>query len=107
MGRGTSANGTEIFISSLEESLPGPTNLSSSESMEKWIKWKENHCQPNFWKNVVPVDSCGPYHPSDTVGLSEGTCSKAKLMGAMESRSSHIGLHNHDTISMAVIDKVS
>ncbi|KAK9291721.1 hypothetical protein L1049_019670 [Liquidambar formosana] len=74
--------------------------------MEKWIKWKENHCQPNFWKNVVPVDSCGPYHPSDTVGLSEGTCSKAKLMGAIESRSSHIGLHNHDTISMAVIDKM-
>ena len=28
--------------------LPGPTNLSSSESIEKWARWKANHCKPNF-----------------------------------------------------------
>uniref|UniRef100_A0A5B7BDE4 beta-aspartyl-peptidase n=1 Tax=Davidia involucrata TaxID=16924 RepID=A0A5B7BDE4_DAVIN len=87
--------------------LPGPTNLSSTESMEKWIKWKENGCQPNFRKNVLPIDSCGPYHPEeDTVDLSERTCLTANLVGTIGSRSSHVGRHNHDTISMTVIDKM-
>ncbi|KAF8380546.1 hypothetical protein HHK36_028034 [Tetracentron sinense] len=88
--------------------LPGPTNLSSPESMDKWIKWKKNGCQPNFWKNVLPAKSCGPYHPKDVpsaMDLTKGTCSGSNLLGALASRSSHIGLDNHDTISMAVIDK--
>ncbi|XP_022771631.1 probable isoaspartyl peptidase/L-asparaginase 3 isoform X3 [Durio zibethinus] len=86
--------------------LPGPTNLSSSESMEKWTRWKENHCQPNFWKNVAPVDSCGPYQPKDNMGLNKGICSEANSMGIIESRTSLVGPHNHDTISMVVIDKM-
>ncbi|XP_012090484.1 probable isoaspartyl peptidase/L-asparaginase 3 isoform X2 [Jatropha curcas] len=86
--------------------LPGPTNLSSTESMEKWTKWKENHCRPNFWKNVVPADSCGPYHPKGTAEFNEGEFPKINLMGVLEPRSSHVGRHNHDTISMAVIDKM-
>lgn len=96
--------GEQASAFAISMGLPGPTNLSSSVSLEKWIKWKENHCQPSFWKNVVPVDSCGPYHRRDT--MSEGTCSKSKLMETFEPRSSHIGLHNHDTISLAVIDKM-
>lgn len=87
--------------------LPGPSNLSSTESLEKWNKWKENGCQPNFWKNVVPLNGCGPYHPKSEKGFSEGGYSEANLMGVIEPRSSHFGLHSHDTISMAVIDKVS
>lgn len=87
--------------------LPGPSNLSSSESVEKWTKWRENHCQPNFWKNVVPLGSCGPYHAKDRLNLIDRTCSKATLMGSITPRRSHVGIHNHDTISMAVIDKVS
>ncbi|XP_015877747.3 probable isoaspartyl peptidase/L-asparaginase 3 isoform X1 [Ziziphus jujuba] len=86
--------------------LPGPSNLSSSESMEKWTKWRENHCQPNFWKNVVPLGSCGPYHAKSLLSPSDSTCSKATLVGSIKSRPSHIGIHNHDTISMAVIDKL-
>ncbi|GMN41031.1 hypothetical protein TIFTF001_010243 [Ficus carica] len=85
--------------------LPGPTNLSSTESMEKWTKWKQNHCQPNFWKNVVPINSCGPYHGKEFLKLSDRTCSKDSLLGNVDSRSSHVGVNNHDTISMAVIDK--
>ena len=87
--------------------LPGPTNLSSSESMEKWTRWKENHCQPNFWKNVVPVDSCGPYQSKDNMGLNKRICSEANSMGIIDSRTSLVGPHNHDTISVTVIDKVS
>ncbi|XP_010258812.1 PREDICTED: probable isoaspartyl peptidase/L-asparaginase 3 isoform X2 [Nelumbo nucifera] len=88
--------------------LPGPTNLSSPESMEKWHMWKENHCQPNFWKNVLPVNTCGPYHPKDDssiVELTGETCSGGNLKSLPWS-SSHISHHNHDTISMAVIDKM-
>ncbi|KAE8056822.1 hypothetical protein FH972_013559 [Carpinus fangiana] len=98
--------GEQASVFALSMGLPGPTNLSSSESMAKWSKWKENHCQPNFWKNVLPVNSCSPYHPRDSLDLTEGTCSKAKLMETIESRSSLVGLHNHDTIAMAVIDKM-
>ncbi|CAK7357252.1 unnamed protein product [Dovyalis caffra] len=52
--------------------LPGPSNLSSADSIRKWSKWKENHCQPNFWKDVVPVNSCGPYHAKGYMDVKEG-----------------------------------
>ena len=77
--------GEQASAFAISMGLPGPTNLSSSESIAKWSKWKENSCLPNFWKNVVPANGCGPYHP----------------------RSSLVGLHSHDTIAMAAIDKVS
>ncbi|XP_059624916.1 probable isoaspartyl peptidase/L-asparaginase 3 isoform X2 [Cornus florida] len=86
--------------------LPGPTNLSSTESMRKWIKWKENRCQPNFRKNVLHIDSCGPYHPKDKADLGGRTYLMDSLVGTIVSKSSHAGLHNHDTISMAVFDKM-
>lgn len=98
--------GEKASVFAISMGLPGPSNLSSSESIEKWTKWKENHCQPNFWKNVVPAGSCGPYHPKGKVDVSE-ECTKTDLMGVAELRSSHISPHNHDTISMTVIDKVS
>lgn len=98
--------GEQASAFAISMGLPGPTNLSSSESVGKWSKWKENQCQPNFWKNVLPVNSCGPYHPVESFELTEVTCSKAKLMETIESRSSLVGPHNHDTISMAVIDKM-
>ncbi|XP_021687013.2 probable isoaspartyl peptidase/L-asparaginase 3 isoform X2 [Hevea brasiliensis] len=98
--------GEQASVFAISMGLPGPTNLSSSDSLEKWTKWKANHCQPNFRKNVVPVDSCGPYHPKGIMDVNEGECSKTNLMGVAEPRSSHIGPHNHDTISMAVIDKM-
>ncbi|KAL5723944.1 N(4)-(beta-N-acetylglucosaminyl)-L-asparaginase [Ranunculus cassubicifolius] len=83
--------------------LPGPTNLSSPESTEKWTRWRENGCQPNFWKNVLPTNSCGPYHPNNLHYSLEGRCSIGNL-GTTMSTSSHISVQNHDTISMAVFD---
>ncbi|XAR66107.1 N(4)-(beta-N-acetylglucosaminyl)-L-asparaginase [Bertholletia excelsa] len=86
--------------------LPGPTNLSSTESLQKWIKWKDNGCQPNFRKNVLKVDSCGPYLPKPTVEL---CCDKSLMddLGKLTPwSSSHVGVDNHDTISLTVFDKM-
>lgn len=98
--------GEKASAFAIKMGLPGPTNLSSPEPIYKWTKWKENGCQPNFWKNVVPANGCGPYRPKDNMDFNDLACSKANLMGVIELGSSHIGPHNHDTISMAVIDKV-
>lgn len=87
--------------------LPGPMNLSSPESVKKWSDWKENQCQPNFRKNVVPANDCGPYKPNNSamnvfVDKSTESCE----MGAIEYKPPLVGPHNHDTISMAVIDRM-
>ncbi|CAM0903487.1 unnamed protein product [Alopecurus aequalis] len=98
--------------------LSGPTNLSSPESVEKWSNWRQNHCQPNFWKNVVPAGNCGPYYPinvdpvQSTVGETQGPTCQGWLQSdnLLEPTDSHfrsvINRGNHDTISMAVIDKM-
>ncbi|PAN39441.1 hypothetical protein PAHAL_7G243000 [Panicum hallii] len=101
--------------------LPGPINLSSPESLEKWANWRQNHCQPNFWKNVAPADSCGPYHPINLAQALDsakhevewsqgGVCQERfqsdSLLEPIHSHLKFIDRHNHDTISMAVIDKM-
>ncbi|KAG7014842.1 putative isoaspartyl peptidase/L-asparaginase 3 [Cucurbita argyrosperma subsp. argyrosperma] len=78
--------GEKASAFSISMGLPGPEDLSSSESIEKWNKWKENNCQPNFWKNVVPVNSCGPYHSNDLMLVAETTCSGDDPMRTVGSR---------------------
>uniref|UniRef100_R7WB00 beta-aspartyl-peptidase n=1 Tax=Aegilops tauschii TaxID=37682 RepID=R7WB00_AEGTA len=98
--------------------LAGPTNLSSPESIEKWSNWRQNNCQPNFWKNVAPAGNCGPYHPinipkdpvKSAVWENQGiTCQEwlenDNLLEPTNSHFNSVNRHNHDTISMAVIDK--
>ncbi|KAL8102412.1 putative isoaspartyl peptidase/L-asparaginase 3 isoform X1 [Apium graveolens] len=99
--------GDQASAFAISMGLPGPSNLSSPESMDKWIKWKENHCQPNFRKNVLPSDSCGPYqyHIKDSIDYDK-TCSVNNLMQTYGSVTSHVDRHNHDTISMAVFDRM-
>ncbi|VAH35491.1 unnamed protein product [Triticum turgidum subsp. durum] len=99
--------------------LAGPTDLSSPESIEKWSNWRQNNCQPNFWKNVAPAGNCGPYHPinipkdpvKSAVWEDQGITCQEWLQNdnLLEPTSSHfnsVNRHNHDTISMAVIDKM-
>ncbi|XP_052150802.1 probable isoaspartyl peptidase/L-asparaginase 3 isoform X1 [Oryza glaberrima] len=103
--------------------LAGPADLSSPESIGKWTIWRQNHCQPNFWKNVVPAGSCGPYNAIDvpsgeskasakrvlerTQGdICQGLFEPNNLLEPMNSRLKIVNRHNHDTISMAVIDKM-
>lgn len=99
--------GEQASIFAISMGLPGPTNLSSEESIEKWIKWKNNKCQPNFRKNVLPVDDCGPYHTKSIFYLGEASCITTKTAVVDRSGSYKFGIHNHDTISLAVIDKVT
>ncbi|RWR87438.1 putative isoaspartyl peptidase/L-asparaginase 3 isoform X1 [Cinnamomum micranthum f. kanehirae] len=99
--------GEQASVFAISMGLPGPSNLSSSESIEKWVKWKDNLCQPNFWKNVVPTNKCGAYHPRDAAStVGDDSCeSEGNPLGRLTSSSNCISRDNHDTISMAVIDK--
>lgn len=68
--------------------------LETNKSLSIWKKWKENHCQPNFWKNVYPDPRqfCGPYQ---SVGLNS----------VYYNSPYHFNKQNHDTIGMIIIDK--
>ena len=98
--------GDQASAFAISMGLPGPSNLSSTESMEKWTKWREDRCQPNFRKNVLPTNSCGPYHRKEDVNVVDKTCLVDGVYGSIEMKSSHVDFHNHDTISMAIFDKV-
>lgn len=107
--------GDQASAFALSMGLPGPTNLSSPESQAKWKNWKENGCQPNFWKNVVPTNGCGPYHPITRTSELEtghsgldirGVVDTSSFLADVNTGSKHISRLNHDTISMAVFDKL-
>ncbi|KAJ8752911.1 hypothetical protein K2173_008646 [Erythroxylum novogranatense] len=98
--------GEQASAFAISMGLPGPMNLSSLESREKWTTWKENHCQPNFRKDVVPADNCGPYHLKNNMDITEGEYSDFNQIRIFQPSMSHVGLDNHDTISMAAIDKM-
>ncbi|KAJ0970657.1 hypothetical protein J5N97_018616 [Dioscorea zingiberensis] len=104
--------GEQASVFAISMGLPGPTNLSSPESIGKWIKWKANSCQPNFRKNVIPANGCGPYHLNNVVSNKVESSWMAPspwledssvLVG--NSNTKLISQTSHDTISMAVIDK--
>ncbi|XP_011501284.1 PREDICTED: N(4)-(Beta-N-acetylglucosaminyl)-L-asparaginase-like [Ceratosolen solmsi marchali] len=67
-------------------------SLQTDKSHGLWKKWKNNHCQPNFWKNVTPnpTTNCGPYQPKRKTKYPD------KFM--------HSNEDNHDTIGMLAID---
>ncbi|KAH0449003.1 hypothetical protein IEQ34_022803 [Dendrobium chrysotoxum] len=109
--------GDKASIFAISMGLHGPSNLSSPESLEEWIAWKCNSCQPNFRKNVFPANNCGPYHLSDapsTLAVNSPSSTKTDcgknwkdgyVFVPTKSNFVPINHHNHDTISMAVIDK--
>ncbi|ODM93992.1 N(4)-(Beta-N-acetylglucosaminyl)-L-asparaginase [Orchesella cincta] len=74
-------------------------SLETDESLQMHNDWKENKCQPNFWKNVTPdpATNCGPYRPIPSSSISTISTKKE------ESRPK-IDEFNHDTIGMVVID---
>ncbi|CAI0449628.1 unnamed protein product [Linum tenue] len=98
--------GEQASVFAISMGLQGPTNLSSSESIEKWSNWKDNGCQPNFRRDVIPANGCGPYRARDSVGSKKVGCSQSGSVEETESRSCLVGPHNHDTISMAVFDRM-
>lgn len=71
-------------------------DLTSKESHEQWLKWKQGNCQPNFWQNVSPnpQTTCGPYSP---LPLQRNTLDS--------DRRRLIDVNSHDTIGMIAIGK--
>lgn len=72
-------------------------SLSTDYSVKEWKQWRNNSCQPNFWKNVSPDPSsnCGPYKPI-TSRLSRET--------RRQEQPNEVSIENHDTIGMIAID---
>jgi len=66
-------------------------DLHSNLSISEWIKWKENRCQPNYRKNVIPdpTTSCGPYRPVSA--------------RSEEAKRPLLDEQHHDTIGMVVL----
>uniref|UniRef100_A0A182U1E4 N(4)-(beta-N-acetylglucosaminyl)-L-asparaginase n=1 Tax=Anopheles melas TaxID=34690 RepID=A0A182U1E4_9DIPT len=78
-------------------------SLQTDASKSMWSAWKNNHCQPNFWKNVIPSPSmsCGPYEP-----VSANSVQPDPFAELSSDRSGYdFGQYNHDTISMIVINE--
>uniref|UniRef100_A0A7I4CVK8 beta-aspartyl-peptidase n=1 Tax=Physcomitrium patens TaxID=3218 RepID=A0A7I4CVK8_PHYPA len=103
--------GSQASAFSLSLGLPGPTNLSTDDSLQAWSQWEKGGCQPNFWRDVIPdsTSACGPYKVS---ALMSGQGDRSRVGGGISGKhrkssfSKATGYGNHDTISMAVIDRV-
>ncbi|KAL8207296.1 UNVERIFIED_CONTAM: hypothetical protein K2H54_053173, partial [Gekko kuhli] len=77
------------------ESMGFPSeDLTTQKSLSIYLKWLNQNCQPNFWKNVTPdaSKSCGPYKQTEDFSREEKNILEKTV---------HV--HNHDTIGMIVI----
>eukprot|EP00092_Neocalanus_flemingeri_P018161 GFUD01019657.1.p1 GENE.GFUD01019657.1~~GFUD01019657.1.p1 ORF type:complete len:364 (+),score=89.51 GFUD01019657.1:281-1372(+) len=71
--------------------------LSTEQSLAMWQEWRDNNCQPNFWKNMPDsTTKCGPYHQNKD----EGEFDEDRHGNRIE-----WGPKNHDTVGMIAIDK--
>ena len=70
-------------------------SLTSEWSKNAWTKWKQNKCQPNYWRNVEPnpKTGCGPYTPKHSKSLIQSI------------DRNEVTTDNHDTIGMIAIDR--
>ncbi|XP_050090816.1 putative N(4)-(beta-N-acetylglucosaminyl)-L-asparaginase GL17147 [Anopheles aquasalis] len=77
--------------------------LQTDASRTMWEQWKANHCQPNFWRNVIPSPSmsCGPYEPVSANAVRNNRLEESSEADRTDFR---FGRYNHDTISMIIID---
>jgi N4-(beta-N-acetylglucosaminyl)-L-asparaginase len=76
-------------------------SLETPDSKRMYQQWKDNHCQPNYFINVVNQStSCPPYQPiSDPTFGADNTLESRDRLDA-EAR---ISSRNHDTIGMLVL----
>ncbi|XP_048365195.1 N(4)-(beta-N-acetylglucosaminyl)-L-asparaginase [Sphaerodactylus townsendi] len=77
------------------ESMGFPSeDLTTQNSLSIYLKWLNQNCQPNFWKNVMPdaSKSCGPYKKIEDFSTEEQNILERTIQ-----------VHNHDTIGMIVI----
>ncbi|XP_003221688.1 N(4)-(beta-N-acetylglucosaminyl)-L-asparaginase [Anolis carolinensis] len=79
------------------ESMGFPAeDLTTHNSLSIYLKWLNQSCQPNFWKNVTPdaSKSCGPYKQTGKFNKEEQNVLERNIQ-----------VQNHDTIGMIVIGK--
>lgn len=71
-------------------------DLHAPESMNRWLDWYNNNCQPNFRINVMPdpLQNCGPYKP----------LTDPALIKKHPRFNEHVSSANHDTIGMIAIN---
>ncbi|XP_045480502.1 N(4)-(Beta-N-acetylglucosaminyl)-L-asparaginase-like [Harmonia axyridis] len=69
-------------------------SLTTKHSKDMYDGWKGSSCQPNFWKDVIPdpKHNCGPYE-------------RLSINDINYNRWSPMGIENHDTIGMVVMDE--
>ncbi|RLN85187.1 hypothetical protein BBJ28_00026888 [Nothophytophthora sp. Chile5] len=86
------------------------TPLDTPHSREIYQQWLANHCQPNYFRNVVDQNSsCPPYAPlpsRDEVFLGESgrTLLRSTSRQNRADVSGLISQDNHDTIGMIALD---
>jgi len=80
------------------------TNLSTPQSVKIYTDWKQNNCQLNFWKKVLPdpTKSCGPYKPANIDP--DYRLWQDQTKHAQRPANPEAGSGNHDTIGMIAID---
>ena len=69
-------------------------SLTTNASEEQFHSWRNDSCQPNYWRNVSPDPkvTCGPYKRD-----------KQRHSGPRVMRG--ISIDNHDTIGMIAVDR--
>ena len=91
-----------------------PQDTNTIESYDIYKDWKNNNCQPNFYRNLKGCDSqCGPYPPPYSYSPSSSD-SVSSLTSKPSSSSAHSPSYNHiswvkeglhDTIGVVAIDQ--
>ena len=74
-------------------------DLHAPESMQAWLNWFNNSCQPNFRINVSPdpAKHCGPYKPIDLAARKTPLKRERRY-------NRHVSEKSHDTIGMIAIN---
>lgn len=84
------------------------TSLATLYSDAMHRQWKENNCQPNYFRNVVPAPntSCPPFKPA-TLDAARGGDASLYIRTESDRREQRIEAlitrQNHDTIGMVVL----
>ncbi|KAL4154843.1 hypothetical protein PRNP1_006957 [Phytophthora ramorum] len=86
------------------------TPLDTAHSREIYTNWRNNECQPNYFRNVEGQNtSCPPYKPLSSHHEVFMGVQGQSLLRATTSRQNNVGVEsliskdNHDTIGMVVL----
>lgn len=80
-------------------------SLETPHSREMHRQWRENRCQPNYFRNVVPAQnaSCPPFQPIDSSALASVATDRYHQSAQDWLMQSLVTRQNHDTIGMVAL----